>query len=381
MKVWFLKNSTKLSLPTATVLKYISLLVYRNIPIENVYYMLSYAWQFSNNVSLQWSKVTVTESNNASINLLCKLLHTCLQHITQLGLLHQIAASEQTTSLVKGKINWKKTIATGNIDRLLLNSSYNTSTSNNTINQYLKRVVYKLTLSNATPTVFKPLFNNLSRQWYFIDDVPIETFDVVRTTTAWQSLPNYYKTALHIAYCINQNLQLKTYSKSDTTNWTWLDFTANEAQMASIYEHFIYNFYKQHLNHHFLIHRPYIKWMNTPDQTYLPLMRTDMYVANSASNYHCILDTKFTANSLQHFFNTPKIRSAHLYQLFAYLKNLPTTDAIQQKCEGILLYPQINEPINISTHIDGYPIKLRTINLNQHWRQIGDDLLAIFAMP
>ena len=57
-----------------------------------------------------------------------------------------------------------------------------------------------------------------------------------------------------------------------------------------------------------------------PDLTFLPRMHTDISVRNAHQTI--IIDAKYYQETLQHYYDSASIHSAHLYQLFAYVKNL-----------------------------------------------------------
>ncbi len=68
----------------------------------------------------------------------------------------------------------------------------------------------------------------------------------------------------------------------------------------------------------------------------------------------------------------------HLYQIYAYLKNWKSeTDGDQ--CEGILLYPAVNYPLDLSFNLQGHSVRLCTINLDQAWQSIKAELLDLLA--
>jgi len=69
------------------------------------------------------------------------------------------------------------------------------------------------------------------------------------------------------------------------------------------------------------------------------------------------------------------LRSAHLYQLNAYLDNLSSDPS----CEAMLLYPTVDKALSASYTHKGHKISIRTINLNQSWQAIHDDLLRLVA--
>ena len=54
-----------------------------------------------------------------------------------------------------------------------------------------------------------------------------------------------------------------------------------------------------------------------------------------------IIDTKYYKETLAVNFNTEKIKSENLYQLFSYLMNVESKGGVNQHCEGILLYPTV----------------------------------------
>jgi 5-methylcytosine-specific restriction enzyme subunit McrC len=64
--------------------------------------------------------------------------------------------------------------------------------------------------------------------------------------------------------------------------------------------------------------------------------------------------------------------------MFAYLKNYlgqeqaPTVDAV-------LVYPLTDRPLDLSYTFHGHGLRVYTIDLNQHWRLIRRDLLALVA--
>ena len=44
---------------------------------------------------------------------------------------------------------------------------------------------------------------------------------------------------------------------------------------------------------------------------------------------------------------------------------------------GMLIYPLANDFVDANFAIGGFPVRVYTINLNQHWTQIRDQLLRL----
>jgi len=72
-------------------------------------------------------------------------------------------------------------------------------------------------------------------------------------------------------------------------------------------------------------------------------------------------------------------RNPSEYAIYAYLNNLPE-GKLTDICEIMLLYPTVDAPLSaLYSDPKGRKIKIRTINLNQPWPGIHDDLLALVA--
>ena len=85
-------------------------------------------------------------------------------------------------------------------------------------------------------------------------------------------------------------------------------------------------------------------------------MKPDLVLQERSSSRLIILDTKFTAHSfLENQWGKEIFDSAHLYQLYAYLKSQEHLSDAHRTAMGILLYPVIDESfserIELQDHI------------------------------
>lgn len=104
-------------------------------------------------------------------------------------------------------------------------------------------------------------------------------------------------------------------------------------------------------------------------------MKTD--ISLTSPNRKIIIDTKYYAECLNEYYDKEKIISANLYQMYAYVKNAEVQGGSAINSEGLLLYPTVSKEHSITNIIDNHKITIKTINLNQHWRLIRNDLLEI----
>ena len=72
------------------------------------------------------------------------------------------------------------------------------------------------------------------------------------------------------------------------------------------------------------------------------------------------------------------VRPDNIYQMFAYMKNLAAHDSSYEKCDGILLYPAIDDSFEgAGWELHGHRLYAKVINMNQDWDLIHSDLIKV----
>lgn len=90
------------------------------------------------------------------------------------------------------------------------------------------------------------------------------------------------------------------------------------------------------------------------------------------------MDTKYYKDALKEYHGKKRISSDNLYQMYAYMKNLAANDSSYENCDGILLYPTVDESFKGAMwELDGHKLYAKMINLNQDWDKIHYDLLNV----
>ena len=150
--------------------------------------------------------------------------------------------------------------------------------------------------------------------------------------------------------------------------------------MALVFEDFVRNFLRLEQDH-FRVTPLQLDWDATAldeHRVMLPTMRTDIHLENATNRI--IIDTKCYTDALQTRYEKRSLRSENLYQLFSYLKNAEAKGLAYKNAEGILLYPAVGEKIAFQAVIQGHPVRVNTINLDQPWQEIRSDLLEIVGV-
>lgn len=110
---------------------------------------------------------------------------------------------------------------------------------------------------------------------------------------------------------------------------------------------------------------------------YLPRMEADIVLKNKRSGRKIIIDTKFK-NISQKRKMDPKIygfRSKDIYQLYSYIRSQEHEKKKNSKTsEGILLYPSLDQDIDVEANFHGHRIRFVTVNLNRDSNDIVDQL-------
>lgn len=154
----------------------------------------------------------------------------------------------------------------------------------------------------------------------------------------------------------------------------------SDEHMERLYEKFILEYYKQH--HPELDPKSVqVKWNLTeqPDETmiqFLPKMQTDITLQKGDKTL--IIDAKYYGKSMAQSYSKETLRSAHLYQIFAYVKNMDTTNT--GNVSGLLLYAKTEDevfPEGEPFVIGGNSIGARTLDLNNSFDLISTQLESV----
>jgi 5-methylcytosine-specific restriction enzyme subunit McrC len=113
----------------------------------------------------------------------------------------------------------------------------------------------------------------------------------------------------------------------------------------------------------------------------LPSMAADL-VLDSEPSRRIVLDTKFTNIVTPGQFGGEGLKSAHIYQLYAYLRSQTGKgDPIADCAEGILLHPAVDRHMDEAVTIQGHRLRFITVDLTGRPSDIRAALLNIVALP
>jgi 5-methylcytosine-specific restriction enzyme subunit McrC len=114
----------------------------------------------------------------------------------------------------------------------------------------------------------------------------------------------------------------------------------------------------------------------------LPAMRTDIVLEQAGSGQRVVIDTKFNCLVRTGWYREEALRSAYIYQIYAYLRSqVGAGDPLADHAAGMLLHPAVGEAFDEIVVIQGHPIRFATVDLSAPAAEIRRRLLSLVPFP
>lgn len=336
-----------------------------NIPIKNIYYMLSYAYQ-----SLKFEDYMCIDSEDFEhlSELYAEILILSTNKLLQQGLYKTYTEQSEDGYVVRGKIDITNSLKMNNVNNNKLAMTYDHLTEDNLYNQIIKTTLLSLVYSQKIkPGQTRSIKNILL---YLSNVTPIE----ITYNTFNQLMHNNQKINYLLPIDICRQLYEQQLINANDNNTTALAIK-DEQLLSSLFERFIYRFYEKETN--FIVSRPKIYWdTTTPFTDALPDMQTDIVLRNH--NKTMIIDTKFYNQNMavNRYSDSRKQISSNMYQLFTYLENYKVAE--NEQLSGMLLYAKTEDDVQPDHiyEIKGKVIQITNIDLSCNFNHIFNDLLS-----
>ena len=153
-----------------------------------------------------------------------------------------------------------------------------------------------------------------------------------------------------------------------------VDVRRQKGVMARLFEDFVANFYKAEQNDYRVSSQSPLPWHEAAsaveeNMSRLPRMVPDVVLESESRRI--VLDTSFHRKPLaEGRFGGRRVRSGHLYQVFAYIENRNAGEPEGAGHEGLLLYPVVEDAFAYDFRLKGHRIQVRSIDLDQDWQGV-----------
>ena len=339
------------------------------IPVQNIYYMLSYAFQVLNE---QGYKDIATEQFDNVAELCAAILSKGIAVQLKRGLGKEYIPQTEALSSLRGKIDITESIKTQSLLRKQLICTYDDFTVNSYLNRILKTTMELLLHADVSKVRKKAIRKLLI---YFAD---VDVLDVhsINWNIRYDRNNQTYRMLISICYLVVKGL-LQTNTDGSTRLMDFID----EQRMCRLYEKFILEYYRKE-HPEITARASQIPWqLDDGFSDMLPVMQSDITL--SKGNRTLIIDAKYYAHNMQTQYNVHTLHSGNLYQIFTYVKNKDAEygDA-PHEVSGMLLYAKTDEQIQPDHvyHMSGNKISVKTLDLNCSFAVIAEQLDRIVSV-
>ncbi|MFC5221006.1 5-methylcytosine-specific restriction endonuclease system specificity protein McrC [Bifidobacterium leontopitheci] len=334
------------------------------IPIRNVYYMLSYAFQILQ--ERQYRKLATEPFDNIA-DLCAAILIQGMTAQIKRGLSREYVPHTDELDSPRGKIEITESVRKATLSRKRLVCTVDDFTVDSRPNRIIKSTMLLLVHADISPnrkTRLRRLIaclNGVGRtdlrrtDWHIRFDRNNET----------------YRMLIGICY-----LAVKGLLQSSQPGKALLMDFLDDQQMHRIYEKFLYGYYSREWQGRISTTHHRIPWMCSAGEG-LPVMQPDVVLDDGRDVL--IIDAKYYTRTMQRNFGSYTMHSANMYQMFTYVKNKTAQLAArgnEHAVSGLLLYAKTDEERQPDGEFDmgGNRIAVRTLDLNQDFRGIASQL-------
>lgn len=336
------------------------------IPIRNIYYMLSYAFQV---LSEQGYKNIETEQFDNAAELCAAILSKGVSLQLKRGLGREYIETTESLSSVRGRIEISESIKTRSLLKRQLVCSYDDFSENSYMNRIIKTTMQLLLHAD----IAKARKKELRKLLVYFGNVDLLDVHMINWKIQYNRNNQTYRMLISVCYLVIKGL-LQTNTDGTTRLMDFLD----EQRMCRLYEKFILEYYRKEYPQ-LTVNASQIPWaLDDGINDMLPVMQTDIML--SQGNQVLIIDAKYYGHTTQTQYDIHTLHSANLYQIFTYVKNKEAELAnVPHEVSGMLLYARTDEAVqpNNSYKMSGNKISVRTLDLNQDFSEIAAQLNAI----
>ena len=337
----------------------------KSILINNIYHMLSYAFQILKQEN--YEDVAV-ESFDEMYDLFAAILAKGIGIQLKQGLYREYMNVQEELPVMRGKINIPGTIKNRMAHERVLTCDYDELSENNLFNKIIKTTVMLLLKNTKVKAKYK---DDLKKKMLFFSNVDIlEPLSIKWSSIRFQQNNQTYRMLISICQLIVEGMLITT----DAGEYKLANFI-DQQHMCRLYEKFILEYYSKHFPQ-LKVSASQIPWsVDDGIKTMLPIMQSDIHLQKG--NTVLIIDAKYYSHTTQTQFDNHTIHSNNLYQIFTYVKNRDYDFKEEEhKVSGMLLYAKTDEEIQPDNvyQMHGNQISVKTLDLNREFGELKQQL-------
>ena len=338
------------------------------IPIQNLYYLLCYAWD----QLAEGELVDISANDSKSLTeLFGRVLSQGTMRLMRRGFDRGYILESEETPRLRGRLDISASMERLSWQRGRMVCEFDELSHNVLHNRILKTTLEDLWHAEGVGNETRNLIHRQLEALRDVDRIFI-TSGLFRRVHLHRN-NRFYRFLLNVCELLHES-KLPEQRDGKTR---FRDFVRDPNLMPGVFERFVKNFYTREQKQ-FKVGAIKIDWLAEGDQTLLPQMRTDVSLRSKERTI--ILDCKFYKEAMSGWYGTEKLHAGNLYQIYSYLRNAEHKDGWKAS-EGILLYPAVRKSFDHSFNIEGHPVRVASVDLDQPWNVIHRRLLEVIEGP
>jgi len=338
---------------------------YSTIMIRNIFHMLCYAFRVLR--QRNYEQIAVENFMHVEDMLAAILSRGIAQQLKQ-GLYRTYIEENEQSRTLRGKLNPYPTRKLQIMKQQKFDCTCDSLSTDHEFNQILKATAMALIHCAEVDLKRK---QELRQELLFFSSVA----DIDVSRVQWGRMLFHRNNRSYVMLMnICRMIWARLLPATDQGKWKFSLF--DEESMPRLYEEFILEYYRQHFPSLHADDKA-VQW-DIPDDTdpgtlrLLPGMHTDITLRSYGKTL--IIDAKYYQKALSSNMGKQMLRNAHLYQIYAYVKN--EDKARTGNVSGMLLYAKTTEETEprLSVQIGGNLISVRSLDLNRPFAEIAGSL-------
>jgi 5-methylcytosine-specific restriction enzyme subunit McrC len=340
------------------------------IPVRNIYVLLAYAWGFLDLADLQDCGATTADTPR---DLLAYLLVDTAHRLLRRGAHKEYLVFEEDLRDLRGRIDVPRTAsralrAAGRV-ACDVEELHHDAPPNRMLKAGLGLILRCRDVHASLTTRARALYAMLSD----VGD-PGLTEALLRGVRIPRAVPLYGLVRDLCGVLLRHALP-----DASGTGLALRDFTRDDLEMAHLFEAFVRGFLRWEAKR-WKVDRQEVRWVTIADDDslrLLPRMITD--VSMNAPGRRVILETKFVRQPFRMVGDEEervKLRSEHLYQLFAYAMNTHAAHrSLRLECR--LVYAGVGRGVRAAFSWGAVPVEVHTIDLAAEWGALREQMQGL----
>lgn len=338
------------------------------VRVENVYYLLSYAWDC---LHLHGTS-TVAPIEAPSVEaLLARILRAETERLLRHRVDRGYAERDEELRRPRGKLS-SQSLAHGAALRGVVGCRFDELSADVLHNQILRSTLAALSRLATLPEADKAALRRLAEQLPEVSVRRLQRADF-RQVQLGSNLRRY-RAAMLLCELLHRCL----LPEPSTGGVRFQSFTGDEREMGLLFEAFVRGYLRREQTSFSKVEAAQVAW-RAEGETHglLPRMKTDITLRRPGQRV--VIETKCYAKPLVQAYGTSggSLRSSDLYQLGAYLTHLGGND---ERLTGVLLYAVDTPTIPTARlRLAGRDVVVTELDLAQPWTSIDASLRALVS--